>query len=1162
MRTSFRFSVLAFLVLTIATHRAEAYHHFYVNNAGTPVPVKWQTFGNVFIADTDGPAGQNFTTLCTTATTTWNNVVDAQNVFGAPTTSGVNFTGANINTAWGSLTGDGKYELVYDADGAALTALGLDPASVNGYGPSRRRLVGAQGVIDDAFFVVTGTRANFDLLSTLIHELGHIQGLAHSSVGMHNSSSADTALDKITLNSVPTMHPFSLGTGNTSRRTPEADDLASIRELYPEAGAASRWASATGEVRRCGTNDPVAGANVRLVSTTTPTTVQISRFSSFDGNANGRYQMNYIPAGTYRVVVEPLGANDFTLNRFGNPPNTSADDFDFEYLSPSTVELVCTEEMPEVGAANIATITGTNGGTANSNDFRVGAPDLAFVVDDTGSMSEEIGGVRSILNATITALQAASVVRPFPLTAIVTFKDDVTKRIVSNNPANLRTVVDALFASGGGDCPESSNAALLVSGGMLRKNGVSLLFTDADTRADGPAGNAVTSFYRSKGVRLFTLLSGTCSGEITPTSVTETGLTGTAPMGNRSSNNEEFPPSPVNGFEPGVTTFSAISSNTGGFFVAIDGINFGDSTETSRYVNTGTNLSVSSVLPALALVTPTNVAQGTTLNVEMNGSNTNFISGKSSVSFVGGGIAVNSVVVNSPTLLTVNITLGSSAALGFRDATVTTDLGGGTTEDAKGIGVINVQTAPTTPTSMSVTPTQGARGQTIDVTINAAAVAFTDSSLVSLGTGVTVMTNQRINTTTMQARIQVALDAAIGYRRVSVATPGIATAVDNSPAGLFQVVAAAPIIPIIQSVTPNEVAAGQTATLSIVGVNTHFASGTTILTFSGTGVSLMSVTVLSPTTLTAVISAASSAALGFRDVTAITGGETAVILSGLRVTKNAAPTSTAVVSSLNPSIGSQSVTFTATVVSSSGGTPAPTGTVTFLDNATSIGTGTLNASGAATLSISSLAVGSHPITARYDGDTNYSTSTSAVLTQNVNIAGFAPPPAQLSITAGQSLVIPLTLFAAPGSNLAFTLGCSTLPANASCNFIPNPVTPAAPPTGTAIQLTFSTQAASRLVPGPRQVPGPLGLLGVCTVLAALLGAGLFTWQNSLRKRLAFVSLAAFTLALIMVGCSGGDGGSGSNLTGSVGTAKGPTTLFVTGTSGTTTVTTSVNVTVQ
>src|SRR5207247_1138426 len=76
-------------------------------------------------------------------------------------------------------------------------------------------------------------------------------------------------------------------------------------------------------------------------------------------------------------------------------------------------------------------------------------------------------------------------------------------------------------------------------------------------------------------------------------------------------------------------------------------------------------------------------------------------------------------------------------------------------------------------------------------------------------------------------------------------------------------------------------------------------------------------------------------------------------------------TTTGVVSSINPSVSGQPVTFTATVKAKTSGAGTPTGTVTFRDGPTTLGTGTLNASGHATFVTSTLAVGAHPITASY-----------------------------------------------------------------------------------------------------------------------------------------------------------------------------------------------------
>jgi hypothetical protein len=98
---------------------------------------------------------------------------------------------------------------------------------------------------------------------------------------------------------------------------------------------------------------------------------------------------------------------------------------------------------------------------------------------------------------------------------------------------------------------------------------------------------------------------------------------------------------------------------------------------------------------------------------------------------------------------------------------------------------------------------------------------------------------------------------------------------------------------------------------------------------------------------------------------------------------NKASTTVRVVSSANPSVFGQWVTFTATVSANEPGAGVPTGAVVFKDGARIVGTGTIDAAGQATCSTSSLSMGSHSITAVYSGDVNFAASTSSALSQNV-----------------------------------------------------------------------------------------------------------------------------------------------------------------------------------
>jgi hypothetical protein len=101
---------------------------------------------------------------------------------------------------------------------------------------------------------------------------------------------------------------------------------------------------------------------------------------------------------------------------------------------------------------------------------------------------------------------------------------------------------------------------------------------------------------------------------------------------------------------------------------------------------------------------------------------------------------------------------------------------------------------------------------------------------------------------------------------------------------------------------------------------------------------------------------------------------------------------TSMTSTENPAAFGQSVTFTATVAASPMGSGTPTGMVTFYDNNVFLGTGTLNEAtpDQATFTTSSLAVGNHNITASYEGDSSFNTSTGS-LTGNPEVINKATP---------------------------------------------------------------------------------------------------------------------------------------------------------------------------
>jgi hypothetical protein len=100
---------------------------------------------------------------------------------------------------------------------------------------------------------------------------------------------------------------------------------------------------------------------------------------------------------------------------------------------------------------------------------------------------------------------------------------------------------------------------------------------------------------------------------------------------------------------------------------------------------------------------------------------------------------------------------------------------------------------------------------------------------------------------------------------------------------------------------------------------------------------------------------------------------------------NPATSVTVTSSDPNPSHFGETVTLTATVSANDPSLGTPTGSVSFYDGSTLLGTVAVDGSGVATLTVSSLSAGSHTITAVYNGDSTFGSSTDS-LTQSVNAA--------------------------------------------------------------------------------------------------------------------------------------------------------------------------------
>jgi Bacterial Ig-like domain (group 3) len=195
---------------------------------------------------------------------------------------------------------------------------------------------------------------------------------------------------------------------------------------------------------------------------------------------------------------------------------------------------------------------------------------------------------------------------------------------------------------------------------------------------------------------------------------------------------------------------------------------------------------------------------------------------------------------------------------------------------------------------------------------------------------------------------------------------------------LTQVVSQAPTTTVVTS-SLNPSTAGQTvtftATVTNSGLGTPAPTGTVQFKDGATNLGVVTLVGGSASFTTSALTQ------GPHSISAVYGGDTSNLTStgtlNQAVNPAATPTTTTLISSLNPSNVGQLVTFTATVTGN-----APTGTLQFKDGATNLGVVTL-VGGSASFTTSALTQGPHTISAVYGGDTSNLTST-GTLNQTVN----------------------------------------------------------------------------------------------------------------------------------------------------------------------------------
>jgi hypothetical protein len=207
-----------------------AYHVLNNSSGGGFVFIKWDNLPVNFRVDGGTLQGGDGIAIIEGACNQWNGVPTARGLCGALTVLPMDITAANFD----ALPLQDDTIIIFDETGDILSSLGFS-ANTLGLGITFSNTT--TGEITDALLILNGSipsSKTADLLSTAVHELGHVWGLAHTAVGGINSANTTPGLEAINPSAIPTMFPFNIPVNDAFGRTLEEDDLAGISVLYPQ----------------------------------------------------------------------------------------------------------------------------------------------------------------------------------------------------------------------------------------------------------------------------------------------------------------------------------------------------------------------------------------------------------------------------------------------------------------------------------------------------------------------------------------------------------------------------------------------------------------------------------------------------------------------------------------------------------------------------------------------------------------------------------------------------------------------------------------------------------------------------------------------------------------------------------------------------------------
>lgn len=287
-----RVAALLGVALVLAPGPASPYLKFGVAVDATVVPVRWPGLPVryfISVAGAAGVAAGELRAAVERAAATWQRVDTSSAAF-----EFVGFTDATPQ----------------DADGMSVIGFLHRPALERTLGQTQFLINELTGEILEAdiflnaafpWSVATaGESGRHDLESVVLHELGHLLGLAHSALG-ETELRPEGGRRVIAAGSV--MFPIAFEAGNTAGRALQPDDVAGVSDLYPDRDFQARTGAIWGRITKHGAG--VFGAHIAAFNLSTGAIV-----GGFSLDPAGEFTIAGLAPGLYVLRAEPLDDGD------------------------------------------------------------------------------------------------------------------------------------------------------------------------------------------------------------------------------------------------------------------------------------------------------------------------------------------------------------------------------------------------------------------------------------------------------------------------------------------------------------------------------------------------------------------------------------------------------------------------------------------------------------------------------------------------------------------------------------------------------------------------------------------------------------------------------------------------------------------------------------